>query len=105
MKKILAQCMGVLVDLKEQISNLVLFFTAISCMVEHVIKNHVTNFVEEAKNAKEYMMELGGTSLADFQRQVSLLHRQSTCSRTQLMGFWCERPYTAPVLWFGLTSH
>lgn len=69
-KQILVQCIGVLIQLKTQISKLVQFFGAISALVEHVIATSVHDFMMDAQNIETSMVKLGGISLGDFQRQV-----------------------------------
>lgn len=65
---ILAECIGLLVKLKEQISKLVSFFRAMSNLVEIVIKQYVGEFLLEAEGAKAIRMR--GEDLNDVKKGV-----------------------------------
>ncbi|KAF3940749.1 hypothetical protein ABW19_dt0206211 [Dactylella cylindrospora] len=66
-KKILIQCIGTLIQMKSQITNLVRFFSALSAMVEHVVKNNVKEFMLNVESAKKTL--IAGYSMLDFSRQ------------------------------------
>jgi hypothetical protein len=66
-KKILIQCIGTLIQLKAQITNLVRFFSALSAMVEHVVKQNVRSFLDQVGTAQECL--IANISLSDYSRQ------------------------------------
>jgi hypothetical protein len=61
------QCIGTLIQMKAQITNLVQFFGALSAMVEHVVKNNVKDFVLQVESARKLL--IGNISLLDVSRQ------------------------------------
>ena len=61
------QCIGTLIQMKAQITNLVMFFSALSAMVEHVVKSNVRDFLAQINVAKTCM--IGNISLSDVSRQ------------------------------------
>jgi hypothetical protein len=65
------QCIGTLIQMKAQITNLVRFFSALSAMVEHVVKQNITDFIQQVQTAKEVL--IANVSLLDVSRQVRLL--------------------------------
>ena len=66
-KNILKQCIGTLIQMKEQITNLVRFFASLSAMVEHVVKGTVRDFLDQVDTAKTCL--IGNISLSDLTRQ------------------------------------
>ncbi|KZT01678.1 uncharacterized protein LAESUDRAFT_663435 [Laetiporus sulphureus 93-53] len=66
-KKILTQSIGTLIQMKAQITNLVLFFNALSAMVEHVVSQNIKDFIQQVDSATRVLM--GGMSLLDVSRQ------------------------------------
>jgi hypothetical protein len=61
------QCIGTLIQMKAQITNLVQFFGALSAMVEHVVKNNIKDFVLQVESARKLL--IGNVSLLDVSRQ------------------------------------
>lgn len=53
--------------MKAQITNLVNFFSALSAMVEHVVKENVRDFMDQVDTAKTCL--IGNISLSDLSRQ------------------------------------
>lgn len=66
-KKVLIQCIAALIQMKAQITNLVRFFSALSAMIEHVVKHNVREFLDNADTAKQCL--IGNVSLSDMTRQ------------------------------------
>lgn len=66
-KKILRQCIGALIQMKAQITNLVSFFSALSAMIEHVVKHNVREFLDTVDTAQSCL--IGNISLSDMTRQ------------------------------------
>ncbi|KAF8587134.1 hypothetical protein K439DRAFT_860309 [Ramaria rubella] len=66
-KKILIQCIGTLIQMKTQINNLVQFFSALSAMIEHVVKQNVKDFVGQVESARQ--VYVAHISLLDITRQ------------------------------------
>lgn len=56
-----------IIQMKQQITNLVRFFSALSAMVEHVVKTKVREFLDEVDTAKGVL--IAGISLSDLCRQ------------------------------------
>lgn len=54
--------------MKDQITNLVRFFGALSAMVEHVVKRNVKDFIQQVESAQKLL--IGNISLLDISRQV-----------------------------------
>jgi len=65
-KKILVQCIGMIIQMKQQITNLVRFFSALSAMVEHVVKTQVADFLGLVGTAQRL---IGNVSISDMSRQ------------------------------------
>ncbi|CAI7565821.1 unnamed protein product [Penicillium glandicola] len=66
-KKVLIQCIAALIQMKAQITNLVRFFSALSVMIEHVVKHNVREFLDNVDTAKTCL--IGNISLSDMTRQ------------------------------------
>jgi hypothetical protein len=56
-----------IVQMKQQITNLVRFFGALSAMVENVVKTQVRDFLDQVDTAKTCL--IGSVSLSDLSRQ------------------------------------
>jgi hypothetical protein len=61
------QCIGMVIQMKQQITNLVRFFSALSAMVEHVVKTQVADFLGQVDTAQTCL--IGNISLSDMSRQ------------------------------------
>jgi hypothetical protein len=73
-KKILIQCIELMVQLKQQIMNLCQFFSAVSGAIEAVTKYTVTPFIDQvsAAVAGDEGKKVGNYTLTDLTRTVSL---------------------------------
>ncbi|KAI0976416.1 hypothetical protein F4678DRAFT_224726 [Xylaria arbuscula] len=72
-KAILIKCIDILVQLKSQISRLVAFFSAVSTLIEHVVDDQVTPFIEYLKASSgldKPERAILNFTFTDFQRQI-----------------------------------
>lgn len=68
-KDVLQRCINAVADIKDQITNLVLFFGAFSTMVTNVIVHFTEDFLTQAKVVQDVVDEIGAISLDDLIRQ------------------------------------
>lgn len=67
--EILAGCIELLARLKEQVTNMVKFFNAISNLVEIIVTVYLKDFITGAEYAQT--ISLNGYTLLDYQKKVS----------------------------------